>query len=139
MTSHTCPSSIVRTGAEIIAVETVDGVLTYLERSVPLTREAAEALNADPEARNQVRVAGPCRESGCGQWTGRRCGVADSVASQLVPAARLRKLAACSIRERCRWFAQLGREACQLCMGVRFMILEAADGLPSGGSDSASQ
>lgn len=122
MSGFTCPSSLVREGAEIIAVETTDGTLSYLGESVRLTKEAAEGLLADPESKNRIRVAGRCRESGCGQWGDGRCGVADSMASQLVPISRLQKLPECSIRSSCRWFSQLSRKACELCPTVRYTV-----------------
>lgn len=57
-------------------------------------------------------------EDRCEQWTGSRCGVIDmAIETQDAGIAPTldRPLPRCSIRPRCRWFAQAGPRACAVC------------------------
>jgi hypothetical protein len=68
-----------------------------------------------PESR--FRFAGPCHGDTCAQWSGSRCQVIDRVADEvaahnILPAEGS---PSCSIRQQCRWFAQVGVDACRVC------------------------
>jgi len=70
-----------------------------------------------PEKR--FRFSQPCVTSGCGNWTGNRCGVIDGVVDEVserqLPRPGEASLPKCSFRPKCRWFAQSGKEACAVC------------------------
>jgi hypothetical protein len=122
MTRPTCPSSHPAPGAQILAVETKSGELAYVSTPIVLNEDTAERLTEQSGARPLIRFSGPCQESRCKQWTGTRCDVADRVVQQLVPLTRRGSLPVCGIRSTCRWYAQNGRGACEVCSDVRTVV-----------------
>jgi hypothetical protein len=126
MSAHLCPSYRPESGARVLAVVTSSGALGYLSAPVELDAATAARLTAPgaEEARRRLRLVGSCLEAGCGQWTGNRCGVVDGVHAQLVAVSKATHLPPCSIRRDCRWFAQSGRSACELCASVRTEVVE---------------
>jgi hypothetical protein len=70
-----------------------------------------------PESR--FRFSSPCAKGGCREWTGSRCGVIDTVVEdareQNYQFRTNAPLPECSIRHDCRWFHQLGADACAVC------------------------
>ncbi|HMO72356.1 MAG TPA: hypothetical protein PKC84_12085, partial [Paracoccaceae bacterium] len=110
----TCPSAPAEPGALLL------GVVGSAGRVVPLrTAMAVDAgfvatapAAGPPEAR--MRFASPCREGGCAQWTGERCGVIAKVLDHLRPTEPA-ALPPCLIRAPCRWFAERAAAACGVC------------------------
>jgi len=90
----------------------------YLRPELRIDAEfvAAARTGRDPEKR--FRFAQPCVEGRCAHWTGSRCGVIENVLdSEHAPSATGRSgpVPRCSIRPRCRWFAEHGTRACAAC------------------------
>ena len=86
-----------------------------LEHPLPVTAELLE-LASPVEPTEVFRFAAPCRCSGCGHFTGSRCGLAAKVV-RMVPQATA-DLPECDIRARCRWFAEEGEAACLRCPAI---------------------
>lgn len=62
----------------------------------------------------RFRFGERCVEDDCAQWEGGAC----SIARQMVKQDGQAQLPMCGIRAHCRWFAQQGRPACEICPTV---------------------
>jgi hypothetical protein len=84
----------------------------YLTEALPATAELlAAAAPANPT--EVFRAAAPCAERCCKHWDGTNCQLAARIRAMLDPGVS--ELPHCSIRPRCRWFRQEGRQACLRC------------------------
>lgn len=119
--SELCPSHVCVEGAALIGVVGPDATVTYVTPSPVVGREFVAAAQAAGDPERRFRFAAPCVEGACSRWTGSRCGVVDlalTVAPHRAEADDARPLPRCSVRARCRWFAQSGRDACRVCPEV---------------------
>ena len=68
----------------------------------------------------RFRFASPCATKGCANWSGHHCMVLD-IARQFTDLQPVTSetLPACAIRPECRWFAQDGAAACQMCPKIK--------------------
>lgn len=116
-----CPSGRCRPGAVLLGIVGPDGTVGYLSERVTVdeafVRRAGQGRA--PEAR--FRFAEPCVTDRCANW---REGAEDTagcgVVEQVVHSPHAREegrqpLPKCSIRARCRWFAQRRARACATC------------------------
>jgi hypothetical protein len=113
---RSCPSGRAVLGASLIGIAGEDGRLGYLRDAIPLDDVFLETTRGRTPMR-RFRFSEPCVEAGCCHWTGSRCGLIDeivAVANGTLTAAP-DDLPRCSIRKTCRWFSQVGREACMVC------------------------
>lgn len=110
-----CPSAPLEPGVTLVGVVLTNGRIAYAAERVELGEEflAAASQTASPE--RMFRFASPCRQRGCQQWAGDRCGVIDQFIDANPHVAPEAELPACSIRAQCRWFGQQGAHACGLC------------------------
>jgi hypothetical protein len=114
-----CPSAQPDTaGAVVLGV--VDHAASppevqYLDEPMPVTPDVL-ALAAPVRPTEVFRFAAACQQGACSHWSGHDCTLVTRLV-QLVPAASL-ALPPCRIRTDCRWFHQLGREACRRCPAV---------------------
>lgn len=115
-----CPSGCCEEGAILLGVVGTDGVVGYVSPRATVNARFVREAQVDGSAEKRFRFAQPCVEGKCRQWTdGARCGVIDHVLSARdemgeIP-VRISALPQCSIRRSCRWFAQNGPRACQVC------------------------
>jgi hypothetical protein len=125
-----CPSARCREGAVLIGVVMSDGRVAYTADRLEITAEFVETAKQGRSPEKRFRFASPCVKNGCSQWTGSRCGVIDKVSEDAAPVlagAPAADLPECSIRSECRWFMQLGGEACQACpLVITDLLTEAA-------------
>jgi hypothetical protein len=119
-----CPSFNCIEGASLIGIIGPDGEVNYVNPSPTVDADFVErASQLRRPAEQRFRFAAPCVKSSCVHWTDARCGVVDlaiSVAEQPNEdtAASSETLPKCSIRSKCRWFAQRGRSACGVCPSI---------------------
>lgn len=113
-----CPSARCEEEALLLGVVQADGVVAFLATPLPVTAEFAEIAAQGRAPEKRFRFANTCRESGCRQWDGGRCGVIDDVITRLCTGTEDAPLPRCALRPRCRWFAQTGAPACHVCRGV---------------------
>ena len=110
-----CPSANCEPNAILLGIISENGTVEFLEQKVLITQAFVDlAEQQSPEAR--FRFASPCKKGACGQWANQRCGVIDNV-MQLLPLEleNFEVLPTCTIREQCRWFEQIGKNACVAC------------------------
>ena len=110
-----CPSAPCGPDALVIGVIGPAGRVGHLvpaPRAGPGFVRAQRALGR-PEGR--FRFADRCVTSGCRWWDGGRCGAGDAALELSGLAEDAERLPRCAIRPRCRWFAQNGRAACEVC------------------------
>jgi len=118
-TERLCPSGRCEEGAILLGIVGKDGVVGYVRPQMTVDEDFVRKARKGRKPEERFRFSQPCIESGCNHWTGSRCGVID----RALRAAEEARLAAapdgglpkCTIRSRCRWFAQLGRRACAVC------------------------
>jgi hypothetical protein len=116
MSDCTCPSGRCRPGSLLLGLVPRSGELAYLRPPPAIDEEFVARAEEGrlPEAR--FRFAEPCVEQGCANWTeDGRCSVADRVVGSPDDEDPADRLPACGIRATCRWFAQVGRDACRGC------------------------
>lgn len=112
-----CPSARMEVGAGILGTFAPDGRLVRFDGGFRVTDSFivnAATVARPPEQR--FRFYGRCVEGACSHWKSERCNV-PQLARVLVGghADELIRLQPCPIRASCRWFAQDGRGACELC------------------------
>ena len=101
-----------------------DGSVGFLGEPMEIDAEFVKRATKIGTPENRFRFTNPCAESGCSNWTGSRCGVADRILRELEEAEPPDQLPACGIRPWCRWHKQSGAEACSAC---RFVITNTLD------------
>lgn len=118
-----CPSSTCHDGALLLGVVQGDQKVALLNPAIPINNEFIDRVNNAGSPENRFRFAGKCAKSGCGQWTGKSCGIMNEL-SAANPALEVngQTLPECSIRNQCRWYSQEGAKACFICP---FVITQA--------------
>jgi hypothetical protein len=113
-----CPSARCAEGAVLLGVVGSDGKVGFVTPRIEIDRDFVTEAHKGRTPEKRFRFAQPCLRGGCTEWTGTRCGVID----RAIDAARrqglskdLADLPRCSIRSSCRWFAQIGADACTVC------------------------
>ncbi len=114
---YSCPSSVCHEDAMILGKVTNDGVVEIYDHPVAVTEELIQSLPEDTTPEKQYRFSGKCVESGCHQWNKGKCGVIDKIYK--MNEAVLKTFEApdiqCYLTPTCRWFHQIGSEACKVC------------------------
>lgn len=116
-----CPSSRAQTGARLLGIRQPDGSVAILPQVLQIDEQFIKDASKELKAEQRFRFTNKCVESGCKQWTGSRCGVADAVVSLIDELVTSKDLPQCYIRPQCRWFKQNGSDACKAC---QFVITE---------------
>jgi hypothetical protein len=112
-----CPSGRARPGAQLIGVQSADGV-GYVLPPLPVDQAFLDQVDAaGSDAGRRFRFTEPCVERGCRQWSGDGCGLIGRLLESDAPKAD-QPLPACGIRGRCRWYSQQGAKACHVCRYV---------------------
>lgn len=116
---YLCPSGCCEEGAILLGVVGTDGLVGYVSPRTTVNAHFVQRVQGGGALEQRFRFAQPCIESQCRQWSEARCGIIDRVLSARdetgeVPACRS-PLPQCSIRRSCRWFAQHGPGACEVC------------------------
>lgn len=113
-----CPSSKAQKGAMLLGILQDDGKVSILPQPLRIDETFIETAGHQRPAEEQFRFTNKCVESGCSQWTGKRCGVADKVLSVLNDLPPQNEVPVCALRPSCRWHLQSGEEACRACVFV---------------------
>jgi hypothetical protein len=109
---RTCPSTAGMPGARLLGVVGEDGHVGYVSPTIQIDEAIIERLGST-ELEKRFRFSGPCVEGHCPNWSGSRCRVIDEFVSEVGPSTEA--LPHCGIRGTCRWFSQVGPEACFRC------------------------
>jgi hypothetical protein len=147
-----CPSHRCKPGSDLIGVRQDDGTVAILPQPLPVDQSFVDRVRRDaiaPEER--FRFSNKCAEGGCEQWTGSRCGFIDRTLRAMEASLPLtsprtverisgsepgveRDLASalptCGIRPTCRWFQQIGGNACRVCPYIVTHVTSADTPLP---------
>jgi hypothetical protein len=114
-----CPSARCVEGVLLLGIIGSDGRVGFISPNLRVNKEFVEKVSKGRAAEQRFRFAAPCQESDCMHWTGEKCAVIDQArgaakttqtsidSSELLPR--------CGVRSRCRWFAQVGPDACLVC------------------------
>lgn len=115
-----CPSSVCVPGAVLLGIVMPDGRVAFAHDRIQIDEEFVTAAREAGDPERRFRFSGRCVQSGCGMWTGSRCGVIDEVLEVVPERDRdpVGALPECAIRTDCRWFSQVGVEACRVCPQV---------------------
>jgi hypothetical protein len=120
ITKIMCPSSKAKEGALLLGVRQENGTIALLPTALPVTSTFLEnAANDGVPAEQKFRFTNKCVTSGCSQWNGSQCGVAQRAVQfldDIKPNNNSNK--PCIIRNSCRWFVQEGKKACSICTYV---------------------
>jgi hypothetical protein len=114
-----CPSARCGEGAILLGIVGKDGVVGYVSPQMTVDEDFIRQARKGRKPEQRFRFCQACVESSCKHWTGSRCGFIDRAlqAAEQAESADMpgEALPRCTIRPRCRWFAQLGRRACTVC------------------------
>jgi hypothetical protein len=114
-----CPSARCEEGAILLGIVGSTGSVGYIMPEIVVDAEFVGQAHRGRAPEKRFRFAQPCIEGRCLHWTGARCEVIDralKVKNDALPSDEIEKaLPHCSIRIRCRWFAQEGPQACRVC------------------------
>ncbi|HVE60086.1 MAG TPA: hypothetical protein VNB22_24945, partial [Pyrinomonadaceae bacterium] len=103
-----CPSHTCEKGAILLGIVMRDGRVAFSSDRIIVNEEFVQIARAGRAPEKRFRFGGQCVQSGCGQWTGKRCGVIDSITETADIDVESAELPECSIRPECRWFFQSG-------------------------------
>lgn len=107
------------------------GRVGYFTPRLEVDADFAQEADSGRAPGKRFRIAAPCAEGRCAQWTGSRCGLIDDLTTQEnswpPPVVNAKALPRCSIRPECRWFAQVGPSACRICP---FVVTDISLGHP---------
>ena len=103
----------------VIAGTPAEPRVAYLKRKAEVTEEMTASLGGlDP---TQVfRFSARCETGRCAQYENGRCSLAQRIVQNLAPVVS--DLPSCQIRGTCRWFAEVGGEACLRCPQVVTLV-----------------
>ncbi len=110
-----CPSCRAQKGARLLGIRQADGRVALLPQPLLINDAFIKEASKHSHAEQQFRFTNKCVESGCKQWTGTRCGVADTIVAVMNDLHISDELPTCGIRPQCRWFKQNGADACKVC------------------------
>src|SRR5829696_2703093 len=117
--NHLCPSARCEEGAILLGIVGKDGVVGYVSPLIRVDKDFVRQAYKGRTPEKRFRFSQPCIERGCLQWTDSRCGVIDRALQAKEEAnatnTAIDVLPNCTIRPRCRWFAQVGHRACTVC------------------------
>lgn len=117
-----CPSGLPdRPESVVLGVRSgEDGSVGYLAEPLP----AADVIGLVPEGiepRRILRFASHCEES-CRQRVGSECGLVNRIVLAS-PAPTAAAVPRCHLRARCKWWQQIGVDACHRCPAVASLTL----------------
>jgi hypothetical protein len=115
-----CPSTSAENATLVIGVvqrreDEEWGRVAYARSQVAFT-DALRALTEPVGAAEVLRLAGPCAEDRCAHHVDHRCTLGER-AAEVLPTV-VQRAPRCSIRSRCRWYAEQGVAACLRCPGI---------------------
>lgn len=113
-----CPSAPCVEGALLVGVKTGEGRLAYVQPPTRVDASFVAWAQASGRPESRFRFSLPCIEAGCSQWNGSGCGLIDMILEEDENRSVAERLPACAIRRTCRWFAQRGADACNVCPRV---------------------
>jgi hypothetical protein len=120
--ARTCPSGRCKEGAILLGIVGSGGVLGYVAPAMSIDADFIARASQGPAPESRFRFAEPCVEQECAQWASCGCGVIDRVLHSQEGKRIMRdtsgSLPSCAIRASCRWFAQVGTDACLVCPHV---------------------
>ena len=116
-----CPSAPLYAGSKLLGVVNENNEVDILREPLEVNAAFVEAANKGRVAEEKFRFVNKCVKSGCAQWTGTACSVIQRVLDTMEGALLKDELPACNIRPTCRWFAQEGSKACQVCPMVKYL------------------
>src|SRR5215831_8020770 len=100
--------------------------VAYLKESAVVDESTFGTLGA-LQPTHVFRFAARCEEHRCAHYNGQRCTLVQRIVEKLDPVVDL--LPSCVVRPTCRWFAEVGSEACRRCPQVITLIPKADDKL----------
>lgn len=110
-----CPSAPAEVGSLLIGVVGADGAVQYIRDRLPITSEFLDAAKQQGSPEQRFRFSSRCVQGNCAQWKEGRCGLPDRLGRLVASDDLIEELPRCAIRSQCRWFAQIGINACKLC------------------------
>ena len=116
----------------LLGIVMPNGRVAFSPDRVTVNREFVSSAQEGRSPEKRFRFADGCVRTACRQWTGTRCGVVDEVLND-IHAEELQAqadLPPCSIRSQCRWYEQVGAEACRVCtLVITDCRMEEANGV----------
>lgn len=114
-----CPSATCSKGASLLGIVQSDKTIALLETPIKISNAFIETAHKYGEPEKRFRFADKCVKSGCGQWTGKSCGIMNELAASNPSIKNDNdELPQCFIRPTCRWYSQEGGKACKICLFV---------------------
>lgn len=126
-----CPSYRCEEGTILLGIVQTDGRVAFASDRILVDGDFVRVARQGRSPEKRFRFSGPCVERACKQWKGGQCSVVHTVIEAVGRRPEPAVLPACSIRSQCRWYLQLGGEACAVCPEVVTDIMvpeEAASG-----------
>ena len=100
--------------------------VAYLKKGAAVGPSVLKKL-ANVQPTHVFRFSAKCEERRCAHFNGQRCTLAQRIVEQLDPVVDT--LPPCLVRPTCRWFAEVGAEACHRCPQVVTLIPKSDDKL----------
>lgn len=101
----TCPSSPFDLAENVLAILGSDGSLRYLPFKID------KFSSEDPQI---TRYTTKCITKNCSHWVSGHCDWTDHLSSLTIP-NQVEPTITCNVRTECRWYHQIGLDACKYC------------------------
>jgi len=113
-----CPSWQCEEGATLLGIVLPNGSVAFAKDRIVIDAAFVETARQGRSPEKRFRFSSACRQGGCFQWKGDRCGVIDRVLERPYSPQSHSMLPECAIRPQCRWHLQSGDQACFACPEV---------------------
>lgn len=110
-----CPSARCESGAILVGIVKKEGRVSYFNQKLIVDEQFVQIAKLGRTPEKRFRFANVCMKSNCRQWTGKACGIIESIINESSKLNTTTELPDCSIRSQCRWYKQCGAKACAEC------------------------
>lgn len=125
MESSLCPAFKCVEGALIIGVKE-NGTTSFLPRTVTVDKDFVSMTREEPLS-ERFRFAGTCARYSCQHFRRGSCQLIHQELLAQSPPIKATSLPKCAIRKNCRWYAEKGFYACNICAALTGVHIEPVE------------
>lgn len=111
-----CPSYQCVSGAQLIGIAQANQQIEFIGNPIRIDRQFVKIAQEGRPPETRFRFAKKCGKSICANWAGGHCGLIAELRDNREGLGG--ELPNCGIRDRCRWYAEQGAAACDICPNI---------------------
>lgn len=125
MDSSLCPAFPAVEGALIIGVNE-QGTTSFLPRTITIDKDFVSMTREEPLS-EKFRFAGNCARYSCLHFRKGSCHLIQQELLAKSPPVKASELPKCAIRKNCKWYAEKGFYACNVCSRLAQVRMEPVE------------